>query len=147
MEEQAIAYQKNKDVVNEKQAAAEVSAWLDFHCVSTNERLAFSLHVEKITLAMQRGYVTIDPKTFEVKQKLMFPFGAEAKLDELVFKTSSTVQDTCNATEIPEGEKENDYSKSVSIITNLTGANRALIYRMNRKDFKISDAIALFLML
>lgn len=138
---------QKKEVVKESQAKAEVDSWLDFHCISELQKNKNSDSIDRIVQAVRFGFVTIDDKTFSLKQKLMFPFGADDKLTELIYRPSMTVAESKGAMSAPEGEEVDDYTASVGCVTSLTGINRALIYRMNRKDFKISDAIALFLML
>lgn len=138
---------QKKVAVQEPQAKAEVDAWLDFQWISELQKSKNSESVDRIIQAVRFGFVTIDSKTFSLKQKLIFPFGVDDKLTELVYKPSTTVAESKDVMSAPEGEAVDDYTASVGCITHLTGVNRALIYRMNRKDFKISDAIALFLML
>lgn len=85
---------ENTEVVMTAEVAlTEVEKWLDYKKISAVKKLACATNILRIVDAMCMGALVMDPTTMIITQKLKFPFGLEAKVDELKFKPRITVDD------------------------------------------------------
>lgn len=132
-------------VVAREIAEKEVYAWLDMQGITEKQRELFVSSIERIIDAVQNGYVTINPETNSITQKLKFPFGKEIKITELTYKPQITVQDVMDAKRLLD--PEDVMSTTFAHLSAATGELCVSLFKMNNKDFKLCDAIILFFML
>lgn len=128
--------------VNQEQAAKEVENWLNYKKVSNKEKDVNADTIEQLADAVSGGILSLDPKEFVFKHKLLFPVGNEEITKEISYKPR--LNDRMLVTHL-KGVKSNDADgRLTAYICALTDQPKHIIKELDTADKKISMAIAIF---
>jgi hypothetical protein len=128
--------------VNKETATKEVNSWLDYKRVKDKNRETQSAQVDVLVEALQAGDITIDEKTFEITQKLIFP--VDGLVSELKYKPRISVGELQKACEKVDAMDVS--GQLISYVGALTGQGSAAIKKLDPADFSIGRAVAIFFM-
>ena len=125
-------------IVDQETAEKEINAWLDAKCIENDEREEKAQFIKVLVNGVKRGYLTIDPVTFEMMQTLKFPIGA---LTSLKYKARAGCGELQAGTRNINGISMGVY---VAYAAALTGELTATLSKLDSEDFKILQAITTF---
>jgi hypothetical protein len=119
-------------------AQAEIEKWLDGTKVMGSKRAASKADIELLTDAICDGLLVVN-EDFTLTQKLIYPLEG---VNELTYKARLTVGDP--ASRLKEFKADDIHGMVLAYVATLTQKPNALIKNIDRKDYRISTAIAGF---
>ena len=124
-------------------AKKEVMDWLEFKKVRKSTINDSEEAIQKLADAVAEGLLSLDPETFEWKQKLMNPIKTEdSTTEELVYKPRLLAWEVQKAM---KGVKTSDvFGIMFGIVAQLTGEFPQMIQKLDTEDYGICQNIALF---
>jgi|TARA_R110000744_G_scaffold136916_2_gene247242 hypothetical protein len=127
------------NVIPKELAEQEVQSWLDFRQVRRSKRKKQKDSIEELVELIEDGVISLDSKTFEFKQTLLF---SAAGKKEIIYKptvTAGEIQRRLSGVDNMTGHK-----LVSSYVCELTGLNSGVVLEMNSEDYSTASIIAGF---
>lgn len=131
--------------VSKEIAEKEVTAWLESQHVTIEQSKIMLGAFNKMVAGVMNGILTIDESTREIKQRLIYPVGVEAKINDLSYRTNITTGEIELKSE--QIEKFPGANNDHAWCGAMTGTELSVITRMHVKDWNYAHAIVLFFMI
>lgn len=119
-------------------AQAEIQKWLDGTKVMASKQAASKSDIELLTDAVCDGLLVVN-EDLTLTQKLLYPLEG---VTELVYKSRLSVGDP--ASRLKEFKADDIHGMVLAYVATLTQKPNALIKNIDRKDYRISTAVAGF---
>lgn len=119
-------------------AQAEIEKWLDGTKVANSKRVASKTDIEMLVDAVADGLLVVN-EDFTLTQTLVWPLEG---VSELTYKARLSVGDP--ASRLKEFKADDIHGMVLAYVATLTAKPNALIKQIDRKDYRISTAIAGF---
>ena len=119
-------------------AQAEIQKWLDGTKVMASKQAASKSDIELLTDAVCDGLLVVN-EDLTLTQKLLYPLEG---VTELVYKSRLSVGDP--ASRLKEVKADDIHGMVLAYVATLTQKPNALIKNIDRKDYRISTAVAGF---
>ena len=119
-------------------AQAEIQKWLDGTKVMASKQAASKSDIELLTDAVCDGLLVVN-EDLTLTQKLLYPLEG---VTELVYKSRLSVGDP--ASRVKEFKADDIHGMVLAYVATLTQKPNALIKNIDRKDYRISTAVAGF---
>lgn len=119
-------------------AQAEIQKWLDGTKVMSSKQAASKSDIELLTDAVCDGLLVVN-EDLTLTQKLLYPLEG---VTELVYKSRLSVGDP--ASRLKEFKADDIHGMVLAYVATLTQKPNALIKNIDRKDYRISTAVAGF---
>ena len=133
------------ELVTQEVATKEVNSWLDYKHISDADREDFKSHITGLIDSVKDGTLTINQETFEITQKIKFPFDIGANvLSELKFKARATTGEITAKIEGMKVAASNGDGRLKAILCVLTGQSWGAIGKMDTVDTKVSNNVVVF---
>jgi hypothetical protein len=131
-----------KEVVSIEKATEEVNAWLDAKKIFPSQREKEKESITIIVDAVRYGSLTINPDTFELTQKLLFPIGESSGITELKYATR--LNDLMLRPYLKNVDPRDADERLVAYIAALTSSNKGLLHHLVDVDKKVAREIVVF---
>lgn len=128
------------EVVDIEVARKEVSGWLDYKKVKQVKRDTHVNNIEYLIHCVSQGDITIDDKTFVIKQKLLIP--VDGLYSELEYKPRLNVGELTQHTSSMVVKSTDD--AVLCAIAALTGKTVGQVKKLDTEDYVIATAIGVF---
>ena len=119
-------------------AQAEIQKWLDGTKVMASKQAASKSDIELLTDAVCDGLLVVN-EDLTLTQKLLYPLEG---VTELTYKARLSVSDP--ASRLKEFKADDIHGMILAFVATLTQKPNALIKNIDRKDYRISTAVAGF---
>jgi len=119
-------------------AEQDIERWLDGTKVMPSKREAAKADIEIMTEAIQDGLLVINDD-LTITHKLLFPLEA---VDELTYKSRLTVEEP--KSRLRQFKSDDVHGMIHAYVATLAKQPLAIIGKLDRKDYRISTAIAGF---
>lgn len=122
-------------------AESEINSWLDYKKIDELQRESQEDQIKSLISFVQSGYLELnEDKTFT--HKLKFPVGENETTTELKYKARLTEREISQKL---HGVKSDDGDgRLLAHVQALTGQPKGIIAALDKEDFKIARAIAVF---
>jgi hypothetical protein len=127
-----------EQVVQIEVAQADIERWLDGTMVMNSKRVASKSDIELMTDAICDGLLVVN-EDLTLSQKLLYPLEG---VSHLTYKSRLSVGDP--ASRLKEFKADDVHGMVLAYVATLTQKPNALIKNIDRKDYRISTAIAGF---
>lgn len=137
--------QEKTQIVDVETAIADVNAWLDYKKVTQYKRDENKDSIDAIVSGICEGHLSINPDTYEITQKLIFPIkGEDSEITELKLRPRITVE---AIDQRMKNVKPGDVNGRIrAYIGALSRQPEGVIGKIDSEDVSITRHIALFFM-
>jgi hypothetical protein len=127
-----------EEAVSIEVAQADMERWLDGTKVMPSKRVAAKVDIEMMTEAIQDGLLVVN-EDLTITHKLLYPLEA---ISELNYKSRLSVEEP--KSRLQQFKSDDVHGMIHAYVATLTKQPLAVIGKLDRKDYRISTAIAGF---